>query len=337
MNRDNCFDFLRCLFASIVLIAHIIAISSLAELQPLLPYFDTYISVTGFFIISGFLITQSFLRSDSLKLYFLKRGKRLLPAYWFVVIGCAFGLSLVSTLPWEQYFFSKDWIAYLAANLSFLNFIHPSLPGVFESNLVNDASVNPALWTLKIEVAFYIVLPLLLWLLKRSKHAWLWLVGIYVISVLYRNGLHYVAEISGKHIYTIMARQLPGFMSYFAVGMGICLYKDRFLTLKNKLLFPAVLIYLLERCFDLEWLTPLCFGILVVWCAYSLVFLNNFARFGDISYGVYIYHGPLIKLALTSGLFIALGTWLAMLLVVVLVIMVAFLSWHFLEKPILKR
>lgn len=337
MARDNCFDFLRFIFAFVVLIAHIIVISGIGELQPFLPYFDTYISITGFFVISGFLITQSCLRSESLKAYFIKRCKRLLPAYWLVVIGCALGLSIVSTLPWNQYFFSGDWFAYLAANLSFLNFIHPSLPGVFESNLVNDASVNPALWTLKIEVAFYIILPLLLWLIKRSKRAWVWLLGIYVMAVLYRNGLHYVAEITDKHIYTILARQLPGFMSYFAVGMGLYLYKDLFLSLKNKLLLPAVLVYLLEQYFALEYLTPLCFGILVVWCAYSLSFLNNFARFGDLSYGIYIYHGPLVKLALTGGLFIALGTWTALAALIVFVLIVAFLSWHLLEKPILKR
>ena len=52
-----------------------------------------------------------------------------------------------------------------AANLIFLNFVHPTLPGVFEGNQLSE--VNGALWTLKIEVMFYAAVPLLAWAFRK--------------------------------------------------------------------------------------------------------------------------------------------------------------------------
>lgn len=55
---------------------------------------------------------------------------------------------------------------YVAANLVFLNFTHPNLPGLFESNSLQ--AINGALWTLKIEVMFYCWSRLLSWRLASS-------------------------------------------------------------------------------------------------------------------------------------------------------------------------
>ncbi len=78
-------------------------------------------------------------------------------------------------------------------------------------------------------------------------------------------------------------------------------------------------------------------GEIVIWCAYSLSALNNFARFGDISYGVYIYHAPLIKILYTVGFFTAMNAWLASGVFILMVVAVSLLSWHGMEKRILQR
>ncbi len=336
LQRDNCFDFLRFLFAFVVLLGHLVCISQLPALQPLLPVFNTYISITGFFVISGYLITQSYLRSSSLKSYFVKRAKRLLPAYYLIVISCALGLFFLSSYDAATYFTHPQWGKYLLANLSFLNFLQPCLPGVFESD-VYDCSVNPALWTLKIEVAFYLCVPLIIWLVRKVKRSWIVLLVIYILSICYRNGLHWYASYADRYIFIILARQLPGFMSYFAVGMLFCLYRDWFIQHKNKLILPALAVALLEAYLSWEWLLPLAFGIVVLWCAYSLPALNHFARFGDISYGLYIYHAPLIKMLYTLGFFTVLNPWLASSIFVLIVVAAALLSWHGMEKRILQR
>ncbi len=334
--RDNCFDFLRFLFAFIVLLGHLVFISQLPALQFLLPIFNTYISITGFFVISGFLITQSYVRSSSMKSYFAKRAKRLLPAYILIVGGCAIGLVCLSSYDAATYFTHPQFRQYLLANLSFLNFLQPCLPGVFESD-VFDCSVNPALWTLKIEVAFYLCVPIIIWIARKVKRSWIVLLTIYILSVCYRNGLHWYADYTDQHIFVVLARQLPGFLSYFMVGMLLCLHKDWFIQNKNKLIVPAIGIATLEWCLDWEWMLPLAFGVIVIWCAYSLSALNNFARFGDISYGVYIYHAPLIKILYTVGFFTAMNAWLASGVFILMVVAVSLLSWHGMEKRILQR
>jgi len=54
-------------------------------------------------------------------------------------------------------YLSFDLIKYMIANLSFLNLIHPELPGVFENNYIQG--VNGALWTIRFEVLFYMFIP----------------------------------------------------------------------------------------------------------------------------------------------------------------------------------
>lgn len=336
VNRNNCFDFLRFVFAFVVVIRHIIDITAIPQLQPLAPYFSSPLSVSGFFIISGFLITQSYLRSSTLKSYFQKRAKRLLPAYLLVISVSVIALSGMSMYSLHDYFCNSGTWKYMAAQLTFLNFLHPCLPGVFESD-VFDCSVNPALWTLKIEVAFYLCVPLLVMLLNKTRHKWAILAAVYILSVCYRNGLHWYADYTGNHFFVLLARQLPGFLSFFAAGMLCCFYKDWFLLHKNKLILPAVAVFLSERYLHIEWLMPLAFGIIVLWAAYSLPFLNNFAKAGDISYGIYIYHAPLIKIAYTFGLFSVLNIWSASVVIILITVVLGLLSWHLLEKPILSR
>ncbi|MBR1878343.1 MAG: acyltransferase [Paludibacteraceae bacterium] len=337
MGRDNCFDFLRFTFALNVVLGHLFAIALIPEFEPLKGIFNTYLSVTGFFVISGFLIAQSYERSSSLKSYFIKRARRLLPAYLLVVLGCAFGLASLSSLPIGEYFTSKDLWEYIGANLCFLNFLHPSLPGVFDHPLISDTSVNPALWTLKIEVGFYLCVPVILWGLRKSKRPWLWLIIIYVLAVVYKLGLEHLAEQWDKPFIAFVSRQLPGFMSYFAVGMCGYMYKNNFMQYKKHMIIPAVLIFIIEHLWAMEVLTPLAWGIIVLWCAWSLPALNNFAKYGDVSYGIYIYHGPILKILLTIGLFTQTGVWPAAAVYIVCVILTGLASWHLMEKHFLKR
>lgn len=336
IKRDNCFDFLRFLFAMIVVIGHLTCIAQIPQLQQFSFLFPTGLSVTGFFVISGFLIAQSYDYS-TWKTYLIKRARRLLPAYVFVIVACTIGLSLVSTLTFKEYFTSIDTLKYLGANLCFLNFLHPSLPGVFEHPLINDNSVNPALWTLKIEVCFYLCVPIIIYILKRSKHPALWMASIYILAVIYQHGCYYIESTYQAPIWGILARQLPGFMQYFIVGISGYIYKDIFIRNKNLLLIPALLIFVIEYIFGYEILRPLAFGIIILWCAWSLKALNNFSKYGDISYGIYIYHGPILKLLLCTGSFAAMGAIGGSIVYIASVLSAGWLSWHLLEKHALKR
>ena len=58
--RENNFDFLRFILAFTVVIGHLIIVSGIDDFQKYLRFISSYTSVTAFFIISGFLITNSF-------------------------------------------------------------------------------------------------------------------------------------------------------------------------------------------------------------------------------------------------------------------------------------
>ena len=160
--EENSFNFLRLVCCLIVIYEHCVVLSGTD-----FPCYDLRgIAVKVFFILSGFWVTQSFLKSDSIKEYAIKRGKKILPQYWMVVLVCAVGLSAFSVLPLREYFCNSVFYKYLAANILTLNFIQPNLPGVFEGLDLNG-SVNGSLWTIKIEIGFYILLPFIVFAVKK--------------------------------------------------------------------------------------------------------------------------------------------------------------------------
>ena len=95
-----------------------------------------------------------------------------------------------------------------------------------------------------------------------------------------------------------------------------------------QLLIPGLLVRAL--------LEPIALGIAVVFIACGLPYLGNFARFGDLSYGIYIIHFPVIQAAVAAGLY-ARDPWLAFALSTGATIALAFLCWHAVEKPFLSR
>ena len=120
--RKNNFDLLRLLFAGVVCLVHSFELSGFEALHWTTRFFSSAVAVKSFFVVSGFLIFMSYERSTSLASYISKRIRRIYPAYFTIVILCAIGLVMVSSRSVNQYF-SADWLKYVAANLSFLNFL----------------------------------------------------------------------------------------------------------------------------------------------------------------------------------------------------------------------
>ena len=115
----------------------------------------------------------SYIKRDSWLGFVKSRAKRIVPPYVKIVLLCAIGLSLVSTLPLTKYFTDAGLWKYLAANLAFLNFLQPTLPGVFEHNNVD--AVNGSLWTLKVEWMLYLTIPVFFFLIRNEdvkNHSW---------------------------------------------------------------------------------------------------------------------------------------------------------------------
>lgn len=328
--RHNNFDLLRLAFAAAVMLAHHHVLTGEAALEVLQRVFSTKLAVDGFFIISGHLVVMSCDRSG-LREYWSKRIRRIYPAYLTVVIACALAGAWFSSLPHAAYFSSAQLWSYLAANLAFLNFLAPNLPGVFTTHLWTE--VNGALWTLKIEVMFYALVPLLLLLVKRLGAAVV-LATLYALSLAWFYAFALLHESSGANLWLQLQRQLPGQLTYFLVGAGFYLYRERL----NWPLLAAVGIaaYLLASPAWQPVLEPIWLGIAVVAVAYKLPHLGNLSRYGDLSYGVYIIHVPVIQAATSLGLYEA-NPWSAFAATSATIVALAFLCWHLVERPFLFR
>lgn len=330
--KKNNFDLLRLLFASMVCLVHAYDVSDFGQLAILAGVLSSKVAVQGFFVVSGFLIVMSYERSSSLKSYASKRLRRIYPAYFTVVILSAVFLVLVSQKPVQEYF-SYAWLQYLAANLTFLNFLHPSLPGVFEAN--KYAAVNGALWTLKVEAMFYIAVPVLVYFFRRFPRLPILLL-IYLLSIGYSELLLTASERTGVEFYARLARQLPGQMCFFMAGATLFYYLNFFeRNVKWFAVAAAVILMVDGVVVPLPWLQPAALATLVVFFGLFL-YAGNFGKYGDFSYGVYILHFPILQLLLNSGWF-AERPWLFLLTTIGLTAVGAFLMWNLVEKRFLLR
>lgn len=326
VKSENNFDFLRLIFASSVLVFHMVVLTSIwpgAPLENTLARLAE-LSIQGFFVISGALVYGSFLNSKELGNYFNKRVRRLYPAYAVIILVPAI-ISLLISGQLVQV------LKYVGANLIFMNFLEPNLPGLFEDH--RHSAVNGALWTLKIEVMFYLALPVLGWLLtKAGSLKWALLAVIYIGAEIWRGvipdlDMPYAAQIG---------RQLPGQMSFFVVGMTLWMVRQKAQDNAIKLWLIGIALLMGSLMPYLETIRPLAVGALVAGIAYAPGLSLKAARWGDISYGVYITHFPIINGLIALGVF-AVNPWLGIALSGVIVVFSSLLMWRFVERPFLRR
>jgi peptidoglycan/LPS O-acetylase OafA/YrhL len=288
------------------------------------------LGVQGFFVVSGYLIWSSYQRSSSLAVYAEKRARRLLPAYLVVVLSCAVAALLFTEL-------ARSDLAgvgqYLVWNLLFMNFLGESLPGLFTENRYD--TVNGSLWTLKVEVLFYIILPVLAWLMATvGKYRWALLAAIYVASEIWRQGLTYAAP-NSEGVLISLSRQLPGWMSFFAVGIAFAAWREK-ITWGTMLPLTGVLILTISIAFPyLEFVRAIGVGIVVIWFATGIRPIFDVSRFGDFSFGLYVVHFPIIQAIAATGVF-AFSPWYGAAASLTCVFSAAALMWWFVERPALR-
>jgi len=101
-------------------------------------------------------------------------------------------------------------------------------------------------------------------------------------------------------------------------------------------LFIALLIYLAGSASGLAVLKPLSLAVIVVSVACFQPYWGNFVKFGDLSYGIYIVHFPIIQILISYQLF-EYSPVVGLIAAISFVLLLSVISWHFLEKPFLKR
>lgn len=332
VSHKNNFDWLRLIFASMVVFFHIGILSQSPAFTWMMGISATF-AVQAFFVVSGYLVIMSCENSRSLREYARKRLFRIAPAYIFVVVAAAVLLSMMSTLSFAEYFSSSGFWRYIGMNLALANFNAPSLPGVFAHQY--ESAVNVSLWTIKIEVLFYACAPVIVWAIRRVGYR-LALGTVFLLSTAWMVGFSVIGEHVGNEFYLKLAKQLPGQMAFFAGGAW-CYYATR--GGARPPIWAAVLgvaFYALGN----GWLyllgAPLAVAAVVSWAALSMPRIGDIGKHGDFSFGIYLFHVPIVQTVISLGYFSAAPV-PTLLITLVIIVVVAALSWNFIEKPFLQH
>lgn len=336
-NRNN-FDVLRLLLALSVMLVHVHILSGAEELGFVDRLFNSRDAVFGFFVISGYLISMSYGRSRSVLDFVIKRGRRVLPGYVVVVLFCALVGTFWSSMSTAEYFRSKDLFRYLAANLTFLNFLQPSLPGLFTENPYG-AAVNGSLWSIRSELACYATVPVISWLVVK----WSRIAGVrvaVVVAVLLSCSLLWMVERTGSTSLNLLKVSVADTGYCFALGVACWHYKELLAGRLLLVLGAAAVVWLTVGLALPPWGETLCRPIVVMlgimFVGLRVPYLGDWNRFGDLSYGIYIYHFPVIQGIVASGGF-ERSPLLGMIMAVLVTMSLAVTSWHFVELPWLRR
>lgn len=329
-SRNN-FDLLRLVFAATVMLTHFYELSGSQELK-MIPLALKNVFLTsgrawqGFFIISGFLIFMSYERSKTVFQYLGKRVRRLYPGYAANIILTALLLSLLSTLPLWAYVTNPEFWKFLLGNLAFYHGWQWSLPGVFTDH--RFTAVNGALWTLQIEVLFYLSVPFIFWFARKLRMVPV-LVFLYTLSYLYMT---YWTESGNDAI----ARLFPGQLMYFVSGAFLYMFFDGVVRFRHPLLLLALVVHIFDSfVMPVPFLLPLALAMIVLYVACFIPFLGNASRFGDFSYAIYIAHFPIAQTFLE---FLPPGRpWLFEIAAISLTFLAGFSSWHLIEKRFLLK
>lgn len=325
-------DAIRYVMAFSVVVAHFNALCGFNIRWPI----SSATGVGGFFALSGFLILHSYRANPGLGRFLRARGLRILPPYFLIVLLCAFLLVMVSAFPPAEYFGSERWWAYLGANLSFLNFLEPSLPGVFDDPRFVITAVNGSLWTMKVEWCLYLTVPLAVWTLSRFRRLGeSRLFGCIILgSTLYSLLFSWLHQDTGREIFAVLGRQFFGQLSFFYVGALAfsrldLLLRRRWMIL---LLLLAGLLLMQTDHYARVALRPVVEGGLVIWFSMIGRWGRHVSRHDNVSYDIYLFHFPLIQLAVWFGI-PALGVWPCFLICMGATVLLSMLSWNLVGRP----
>lgn len=332
-SRENSYDVLRTLFALFVVIHHSVVLSANAnKLHQNIGYNLAYIGLRGFFVLSGFLIFQSALRSSSLQSFWTKRCLRLFPGLLLVLVLTVIACSFVYQGSMTDYWTSSAVWSYIPNNFS-LYHLQYSLPGVFTGNPWGTA-INGSLWTLAFEFSLYIIFSVFLFVRKPKTVVAILFAALFTLLYLHGN---YTDEAYGRVHFGLLTWAAIEFSLFFVLGALLSLTNIVSRPEKAGILALSIL-WLLWSINQTDigniWnYLPLALTVIIGGSYYSAALGNFMKRFGDVSYGVYIYSFPLQQLILY---FFAPSFTVFLWSSVAISLLFGYASWHLVEKRFLQ-
>lgn len=286
----------------------------------------------GFFAMSGFQITESWLRDPHPGRFAAKRVLRLWPPMLTVSLGAALVLGpLVTTLPVGEYFAARGTWGYVVDNAGMLTLNH-ELPGVFPANPWPNA-VNGSLWTLPMELLAYGGLFVLLLVgAAGRRYRWLAVVALVVLVVADRRLEHVPGGESAGALFSVPVESLVAFMVAFAIGVVLNLYRVP-LSMAAAVAGLAALLAMPIGVAASFWMTITISYAVVVVAHYWPARLQVPGSWINGSYGVYVWSFPIQQSLVLAGV---REQYALLACAVPLAYVMGTLSWKFVEEPTMR-
>jgi len=330
--KVNNFDLLRIFAATQVLIFHSYSQSGAAVPVWLAPLIH-FSGVPIFFVISGYLISASYERNSDPGKYFRNRFLRIYPGMWACIL-LTFLLTLLLGYRMAQ---ALDY-AWLPAQLAGIIFTPPFLKSF------GVGSYNGSLWTIPVELQFYLVLPLVYRFCGLRRDGARRALLVFACFALLRLVVNYALPNMGLAAENSVEKlvRYTFFPHFYLFMLGVAfqrmrIYRLRLIAGKG---VPWVALYLCAKLLlpvgpVVSVATSLLLGVAVISVAYTLPKLSKGLLHGqDISYGVYIYHFLFINLLAEYGL---LQNKNLVAVILAATYAAATLSWVLVERPFLKK
>lgn len=334
ISKNNNFDFLRLLFASLVILSHSYPLSGSTDKEPLTILTNDYLdfgsfSVNCFFILSGYLILISLQRSKSVLEYLWKRFLRLFPALVCILILTMLFLPIIyeGKNIWEE---SSYW-TYFFNNLTLYN-IQFNVNGIFENNPFKGM-INGSLWTLCYEFSMYLlILPF--FIIRNNNKVLLFC--ILICFIIFYSLYQFFPNFLGKYFDTILNMRSLDFYrlaTYFTAGSLIVFIDKRIISHYITLSILAVGGIISLHSFHS--LLPIVLAPLIIGVGQNATpYIKNLGhKIGDLSYGIYIY-GFIIQQTLVY--YFRPDVWSLTFYSLLVTIIFAYFSWHYVEKIFLR-
>ena len=327
----NAFDMIRYYAALSVMLLHYTGYARifsdqgtivLTAIRSIVTFFP---GVVVLFALSGFLITVSREQTHDAGLFFRKRVLRLFPELWVCTL---FNLLVLSLLAFDR--FDKSILIWLVTQiLGIAN--TPSCLKDFATG-----SVNGALWTIFVELQFYLLILFCYKFLKKlSLYGWYALLAFSVFINLLAGHL---APILPSYMQKLLERSFFPYMIWFFIGVFCYMKRTILLPFLKKYCPLLFILYLILYQFDLlnhGYYCNILISILCPLITIGLAYLLPAFRINtDLSYSMFLYHWNILNLIVYFDLFQKLPWLLCLTLFIVSTLILAWCSTTFVGKRV---
>lgn len=338
--RTNNFDLIRLMAAGQVMLFHAIFYLKvpIEALSNTIAYFP---GVPAFFFVSGFLISASWERNSNLRTYVVNRCLRIFPGLWGVL---TFSLLTLFVF-YDRNILEENSLNLILWSVGQATILQDWIPDFMRGYGVGG--MNGSLWTIPVELSFYAAIPVFYLLFKRFRTTDAILISVLVASfglqysiyafetdlpvlaykLIHKSPLPWIGMfccgmLAQRHLEQILPRligKFPLFLAIYVAAAGLAYFLPVYPLFKGNANSMGVINY-----------AAMC-G-LILSAAYTRPYMaERLLRRNDISYGIYIFHIPVINVFVQQGH----SGWLAFIPALAITVLLASLSWYAIERPAL--